>query len=123
MVVLDVYLAVEKKINNQTNWYGILQVNSVANEVLMKKQYKKLALMIHPQKNKSTGVEGAFKLVDKAWSVLSDELKIYDYDLKRNLTLKKMTQKPPDAPTEGYYYKDPPQQWHKADNSNAPATF
>ena len=48
MVVLDVYIVDKKKINGQINWYGILQVDTVADEALIKKQYRKLVLMLHP---------------------------------------------------------------------------
>uniref|UniRef100_A0A0D6QSC5 J domain-containing protein n=1 Tax=Araucaria cunninghamii TaxID=56994 RepID=A0A0D6QSC5_ARACU len=83
MAVLEVYMAAENKVNGQTDWYGILQVELVAEEVLIKKQYRKLALMLHPDKNKCAGAEGAFKLVAEAFSVLSDKLKRSDYDRKR----------------------------------------
>ncbi|GLJ44370.1 hypothetical protein SUGI_0929880 [Cryptomeria japonica] len=83
MAVLDVYMAAEKKVNGQTDWYGILQVDVVADEALIKKQYRKLALMLHPDKNKCAGAEGAFKLIGEAWGVLSDKIKRSVYDHKR----------------------------------------
>ncbi|KAJ0972566.1 hypothetical protein J5N97_020525 [Dioscorea zingiberensis] len=73
IVTLDVYLAGEVKINGEKDWYAILSVNSSADEETLKKQYRKLALQLHPDKNKSLGAEGAFKLISEAWSVLSDK--------------------------------------------------
>ncbi|VFQ94423.1 unnamed protein product [Cuscuta campestris] len=65
------------------DWYGILQVDRLADEVTIKKQYRKLALVLHPDKNKFPGAEAAFKLIGEANLVLSDKTKRYAYDSKR----------------------------------------
>ncbi|KAJ1394601.1 hypothetical protein SESBI_34061 [Sesbania bispinosa] len=49
-----------------------------------RKQYRKLALTLHPDKNKSLGAEGAFKLVSEAWSLLSDKVKRLAYNQNRS---------------------------------------
>lgn len=49
----------------------------------MKKQYKKLALLLHPDKYNLNGAEGAFKLVTEAWCMLSDKVKRTSYDQRR----------------------------------------
>ncbi|KAF3795467.1 DnaJ-like protein subfamily B member 12 [Nymphaea thermarum] len=85
LATLDVYAAAEKKVNGETDWYEILCVNALADDETVKKQYRKLALMLHPDKNKSVGAEGAFKLISEAWSVLSDKFRRSVYDHKRNL--------------------------------------
>ena len=36
----------------------------------IKKQYKKMCLLVHPDKNKSAAAEGAFKYVSNAWEAL-----------------------------------------------------
>ncbi|XP_028052014.1 uncharacterized protein LOC114256549 [Camellia sinensis] len=41
--------------------------------------------MLHPDKNKSIGDDGAFKLISKAWRLLSDKAKRLAYDQKRNV--------------------------------------
>ncbi|KAK7293530.1 hypothetical protein RJT34_16398 [Clitoria ternatea] len=56
------------------DWYGILGVNPFADEETVRKQYRKLALTLHPDKNKSLGAEGAFRLVSEAWSSLSEKV-------------------------------------------------
>ncbi|CDY49460.1 BnaA10g06500D [Brassica napus] len=53
--------------------------------ISVRKQYRKLALMLHPDKNKCKGAEGAFKLVSEAWGLLSDKVKRYSYNLKRQV--------------------------------------
>ncbi|XXG41601.1 hypothetical protein AAC387_Pa01g2036 [Persea americana] len=84
LATFEVYLASENKISGETDWYAILGVNATADDDTVKKQYRKLALMLHPDKNKSVGAEGAFKLLSEAWSVLSDKSRRLSYDQKRN---------------------------------------
>ncbi|KAL4192349.1 hypothetical protein AMTRI_Chr06g171480 [Amborella trichopoda] len=84
----DVYLAAEKKVNGEMDWYSILCVSSSADDESVKKQYRKLALILHPDKNKSIGADGAFKLLSEAWSVLSDKGRRAQYDMKRNSSVK-----------------------------------
>eukprot|EP00250_Pteridium_aquilinum_P009950 c19049_g1_i1 orf=586-2979(+) len=82
--VLDVHIAAQSKINGtETDWYGILQVDPGAEDIIIKKQYKKLALLLHPDKNKSAGAEAAFKLIGEALQVLSDKQQRSSYDSKR----------------------------------------
>ncbi|KAI0529532.1 hypothetical protein KFK09_002084 [Dendrobium nobile] len=82
ITILDIYLASEAKVNGEKDWYGVLRVNASADEETVKNHYRKLAHMLHPDKNKSTGAEGAFQLVSEAWSVLSDKNQKMLYDQK-----------------------------------------
>lgn len=70
-----------KRIKNCKDFYEILGVPKTANENDLKKSYKKLALQFHPDKNKAPGAETAFKLISKAFSILSDTNKRKQYDL------------------------------------------
>ncbi|XP_019086150.1 PREDICTED: uncharacterized protein LOC104718359 isoform X3 [Camelina sativa] len=83
LMMIDVYISASNKINGETDWYGILGVDPLADEEAVKKQYKKLALLLHPDKNRFNGAEGAFKLVLQAWDLLSDKAKRAAYDQKR----------------------------------------
>ncbi|KAK2975579.1 hypothetical protein RJ640_014066 [Escallonia rubra] len=85
MATLDVYVFAEKMINGEIDWYGVLGVDPFADDETIKKQYRKLALILHPDKNKSVGSDGAFKLVSHAWGLLSDKAKRTGYDQKLNL--------------------------------------
>ncbi|KAK4788924.1 hypothetical protein SAY86_020243 [Trapa natans] len=81
---LDVYISAENKICGEADWYGILGVNLWDDDEAVRKQYRKLALTLHPDKNKSPGAEGAFKLVLEAWNLLSDKSKRIAYNQKRS---------------------------------------
>ncbi|KAI4347436.1 hypothetical protein L6164_008249 [Bauhinia variegata] len=84
VATLDVYISADNKINGDPDWYGMLGVNPRANDETVRKHYRKLALMLHPDKNKSIGADGAFKLISEAWSLLSDKAKRVSYDQKTN---------------------------------------
>ncbi|MQL82798.1 hypothetical protein Taro_015271 [Colocasia esculenta] len=85
IATLDIYLAAQSVDNGEKDWYSILGVSTSADEDIIRKQYKISALLLHPDKNKSIGAEGAFKLISQAWSVLSDKSKRMAYDQKRNI--------------------------------------
>ncbi|KAI5061620.1 hypothetical protein GOP47_0024125 [Adiantum capillus-veneris] len=91
MAVIDVHMAALVKIAgcNELDWYGILQVEPNADEAAVKKQYRKLALFLHPDKNKFAGAEAAFKLIGEASQVLSDKIRRSVYNAKRGLAQKR----------------------------------
>ncbi|XP_072964550.1 uncharacterized protein [Typha angustifolia] len=84
IATLDVYLASEVNVSGEKDWYRILCLSASADDDTVKKQYRRLALQLHPDKNKSIGAEGAFQLISEAWNVLSDKSKRMSYDQKRN---------------------------------------
>ncbi|KAI8996765.1 DnaJ domain-containing protein [Pilobolus umbonatus] len=57
------------------DYYKVLKVNKQCTEIEIKKAYRKLALKFHPDKNKTPGADEAFKLISKAFTVLSDPQK------------------------------------------------
>ncbi|EOA22343.1 hypothetical protein CARUB_v10002959mg [Capsella rubella] len=88
IAVCDVHKSAETKINGLENWYGILQVMHFADDATIKKQVRKLALLLHPDKNQFPGAEAAFKLVWDASSFLADKDKRSRYDIKRRIYLR-----------------------------------
>ncbi|KAI8345360.1 DnaJ domain-containing protein [Blakeslea trispora] len=57
------------------DYYKVLLVDRSATDAQIKKAYRKQALRFHPDKNSAPGADEAFKLVAKAFDVLSDSNK------------------------------------------------
>ena len=70
-----------RKIIEKKNYYDILGIDKTADEVQIKKAYRKLAIKFHPDKNKAKSAEEAFKKVNQAFSVLNDKTKRKNYDM------------------------------------------
>ncbi|GKV39049.1 hypothetical protein SLEP1_g46878 [Rubroshorea leprosula] len=88
LMVCEVHCTAEKRIfGNEMDWYGILQIGQTADEAAIKKQYRKFAFQLHPDKNKFPGAEAAFKLIGEAHRVLLDQSKRSAYDMKCRVTL------------------------------------
>ncbi|CAN7101659.1 unnamed protein product [Brassica rapa subsp. narinosa] len=85
LAVCDVHCSAEKKINGLENWYGILQAMHFCDDATIKKQYRKLALLLHPDKNQFPGAEAAFKLIGEASRLLSDKEKRTQYDIRHRI--------------------------------------
>ncbi|KAD2393707.1 hypothetical protein R6Q59_011995 [Mikania micrantha] len=101
---LDIYIAAENKINNESDFYAILGVSALADDDTVRKHYRKLALSLHPDKNKSVGADGAFKYISEAWSLLSDRTKRNAYDQRRQITAQNGgTSTAPPAGQNGFY--------------------
>ncbi|KAL9237689.1 hypothetical protein vseg_012209 [Gypsophila vaccaria] len=87
--VCDVHCSAENKMfGNDKDWYGILQVEQTADDTLIKKQYRKFALLLHPDKNQFAGAEAAFKLIGEAQRILLDKEKRASHDMKRRTPYK-----------------------------------
>ncbi|CAK9182733.1 unnamed protein product [Ilex paraguariensis] len=96
LAVCSVHCSAQNKIcGSERNWYGILQVERLADEATIKKQYRKLALILHPDKNKFPGAEAAFKLIGEANMVLSDQGKRTLYDSKCRVSVRTAVTRPP----------------------------
>lgn len=84
VATFDIYVASEGKVNGEIDFYSILGLKPSADKSMVKRQYKRLAVLLHPDKNRTVGADGAFRLVSEAWTHLSDNAKRASYDLKRN---------------------------------------
>ncbi|KAH8383085.1 hypothetical protein KR009_006668 [Drosophila setifemur] len=70
-----------RKIKKCKDFYEVLGVPKTATDSEIKKAYKKLALQLHPDKNKAPGSVEAFKALGNAAGVLTDAEKRKNYDL------------------------------------------
>lgn len=75
-------LEIVKKVRRHqvTQYYEILELKRDCDESQIKSAYRKLALALHPDKNNAPGADEAFKMVSKAFQVLSDPEKRSAYD-------------------------------------------
>ncbi|CAH9097795.1 unnamed protein product [Cuscuta europaea] len=81
LAVAEVLLSSARKIHNHHDWYAILQIGGRTDDPeQIKKQYRRLALLLHPDKNKFVFADAAFGLVADAWAVLSDPTKKSAFD-------------------------------------------
>lgn len=94
--ICDVHCSAKKSmLGSEKDWYGVLQVEKFADEMAIKKQYRRLALFLHPDKNRFPGAEAAFKLICEANAVLSDRQKKCLYDAKIKVMVRSATVVPP----------------------------
>ncbi|KAK5218893.1 Chaperone protein dnaJ [Exophiala xenobiotica] len=63
-----------------TAFYEILSVEKTASDGEIKKAYRKISLLTHPDKNGHDGADEAFKMVSRAFQILSDAEKKSRYD-------------------------------------------
>ncbi|KAL2922831.1 DnaJ-like protein subfamily B member 12 [Bienertia sinuspersici] len=122
--VCDVHCSAESKIlGTELDWYGILQIEQTADDTLIKKQYRKFALLLHPDKNKFSGAEAAFKLIGEAQRVLLDKEKRSLHDMKRRTYCKpvKQNQPPQQASRNANVVKTSKVQNNFTNNSNSHA--
>ncbi|CAH1708292.1 dnaJ homolog subfamily B member 14-like [Aphis gossypii] len=70
-----------KKVNNCKDFYDVLNIKKDATDTEIKKAYKKLALVLHPDKNHAPGAAEAFKTVGNAVATLTDAEKRKRYDM------------------------------------------
>ncbi|XP_074571816.1 uncharacterized protein LOC141828312 [Curcuma longa] len=86
LTVCEVHCSADVKVGGEMDWYGVLQLEPAVDDSSIKKQFRKLALLLHPDKNKFAGAEAAFKLIGEANVVLSDKIKRHLYDMKRKVS-------------------------------------
>ncbi|OMO93386.1 hypothetical protein COLO4_16930 [Corchorus olitorius] len=80
-------LRAASKVSGAPEWYKILQVEPFSHINSIKKQYRKLALILHPDKNPYLGCEEAFKLVGEGFRIFSDRIRRQEYDMKLRIRM------------------------------------
>jgi DnaJ family protein A protein 2 len=71
--------------NDQDNYYKILEIPETATQAEIKKAYRRLSLLHHPDKNAGkVDVSGKFQKINTAYETLGDEEKRMEYDDMQN---------------------------------------
>ncbi|XP_015963244.1 uncharacterized protein LOC107487158 [Arachis duranensis] len=87
LAALTVLRAAASKNSPFPDWYAVLGVEPFAPASVLRKRYKQLALLLHPDKSPYVASDEAFKLVAEAFRLLSDRAWKRDYDVKLRLRI------------------------------------
>lgn len=72
----------QKKKKNTTTHYDVLKIEIGATQEEIKKSYKKLVIIWHPDRNDSPNAEEEFKKITNAYDILKDPISRKAYDAK-----------------------------------------
>ncbi|XP_006897714.1 PREDICTED: dnaJ homolog subfamily C member 14 [Elephantulus edwardii] len=68
---------------DELNPFHVLGVEATASDTELKKAYRQLAVMVHPDKNRHPQAEEAFKVLRAAWDIVSNPERRKEYEMKR----------------------------------------
>uniref|UniRef100_A0A8D2DLH6 J domain-containing protein n=1 Tax=Sciurus vulgaris TaxID=55149 RepID=A0A8D2DLH6_SCIVU len=68
---------------DELNSFHVLGVETTASDIELKKAYRQLAVMVHPNKNQHPQAEEAFKVLQAAWDIVSNPERQKEYEMKR----------------------------------------
>ncbi|KAM6215453.1 dnaJ homolog subfamily C member 14 [Rhynchocyon petersi] len=68
---------------DELNPFHVLGVEATASDTELKKAYRQLAVMVHPDKNHHPQAEEAFKILRAAWDIVSNPERRKEYEMKR----------------------------------------
>lgn len=86
------------------NFYEILEVPETAGSDEIKKSYRRLSMMYHPDKNKNNpDATAKFQKISEAYETLGDSDKKKEYDAMRNNPFSKMMGNPGQNPMEDIF--------------------
>jgi hypothetical protein len=77
------------------DYYQILGIKYSANHEEIKRAYRRLAILYHPDKNRDPAAENIFKSINEAYDVLSDPAKKNLYDLRLQSIFSDVTEEAP----------------------------
>ncbi|EHA8588048.1 hypothetical protein COCNU_scaffold004000G000010 [Cocos nucifera] len=112
LAVANVLLASQRRLNNQCHWYAILQLDCSTpagrDPAAVRRQYRRLTLLLCPDRNRHRGASDASKLVADAWSVLSDPSKKALFDLELDIAIAHGELPPSSCETPTFAAPSPP---------------
>ncbi len=91
------------------DYYKILGVNLSAHDADIKRAFRKLAMLYHPDRDPAPAAERMFKEINEAYEVLSDPQKRAGYDWKRQRPLSNVLQEPVQPTHRDPAYRKPKQ--------------
>jgi molecular chaperone DnaJ len=77
------------------DYYKVLNLSPSASADEVRKAFRKLALLYHPDKNKAASAQGNFTEIKEAYEVLRDPVKRADYNYRRYVSGAKQSERPP----------------------------
>jgi molecular chaperone DnaJ len=76
------------------DYYKALNVSPSASADEIRKAFRKLALLYHPDKNKASSAQGIFREIREAYEILRDPVKRADYNYRRYASAAKQSARP-----------------------------
>ncbi|XP_054663080.1 dnaJ homolog subfamily C member 14 [Grus americana] len=76
-------LAMAEVPEEELNPFQVLGVEATASDTELKKAYRRLAVLVHPDKNEHPRAEAAFKVLRAAWDIVSSPERRKEYEIKR----------------------------------------
>ena len=67
--------------NDDYYFFSILGVSPNCSQEQIRKHYKKIAVLVHPDKNKQAGAEEAFKVLQRSFELIGEPVNELKYDL------------------------------------------
>ncbi|XP_051865326.1 dnaJ homolog subfamily C member 14 [Pristis pectinata] len=80
---VDRLLAMADVPEEELDPFKVLGVEVMATDAELKKAYRQLAVLVHPDKNRHPRSEEAFKVVRAAWDIVSNPERRKEYEIKR----------------------------------------
>lgn len=100
LIICEVLSSAEAKISGELDWCGVLQVDKMADETVIRRQYNILSYRLHPDNNTLFGAEAAFRFVSEAHAILSDHVKRSLYDTKRQCASREVAKEDTQPPNK-----------------------
>lgn len=69
-------------INYSLFYFSILGVPPDSPQEQIRKHYKKIAVLVHPDKNKQAGAEEAFKVLQRAFELIGEPVRVQENSKK-----------------------------------------
>ncbi|KAM6038549.1 LOW QUALITY PROTEIN: dnaJ homolog subfamily C member 14 [Theristicus caerulescens] len=76
-------LAMAEVPEEELNPFQVLGVEATASDAELKKAYRRLAVLVHPDKNEHPRAEAAFKVLRAAWDIVSSPERRKEYEIKQ----------------------------------------